>query len=83
MVKTKKVMCYTNNLNEILEDLKKWNVYVRDYNSSCVMFELQSSNTVYEIVLYNYQVATLQLEFVTSFEDLQMKILGKVIWNWK
>lgn len=83
MVKTNKVMCYTNNLNEILEDLKKWNVYVRDYNCSCVMFELQSNNTVYEIVLYNYQVATLPLTYVTSFEDLQMKILGKVIWNWK
>jgi hypothetical protein len=83
MVETKKICCYTNNMNEILKDLKKWNVYIRDHNSSCVIFELQSSNTLYEIVLYNYQVATLPFTYVDSFEDLQMKILGRVIWNWK
>lgn len=83
MVKTKEVLCYTNNINKFLEDLKKWNVYVEDYNNGCVIFELQSNNTIYKIVLYNYQVATLPLIYVTSFEDLQMKILGKVIWNWK
>ena len=83
MVKTKEVLCYTNSISKFLEDLKKWNVYVEDYNNGCVIFELQSNNTIYKIVLYNYQVATLPLIYVTSFEDLQMKILGKVIWNWK
>lgn len=83
MVKTKKVLCYTNNMNEILEDLKKWNVYLKDHHKSRIIFELQSSNILYEITLYNYPVESLTLTYVTSFEDLQMKILGKVIWNWK
>lgn len=81
MITRKKILCCTNNIDEILEELEKWNVYVKDRNSDCVAFELQSNNTLYEIVLYNYQIAT--LTYVTSFEDLQMKILGKVIWNWK
>lgn len=83
MVKTQTVLCYTNNINEILEDLKKWNVYLKDNHKSRIIFELQSNNILYEITLYNYPVESLSLTYITSFEDLQMKILGKVIWNWK
>lgn len=84
MVKTKNITCYTNNIDEILAELKKWNVYVLDYNKDCVMFELQSNNILYKIVLYKYQVTKFPtMIYVTSFEDLQMKILGKVIWNWR
>jgi hypothetical protein len=81
MVKTKEILCCTNNINEILADLKKWNVHVKNRNGDCVAFELQSNNTIYEIELYNYKLES--LTYITSFEDLQMKILGKVIWNWR
>lgn len=75
-----------DNVNKVSRELNKWNIPWHLNNEQEMSFSVQSNNTVYEInlLIYNEEhVSTEQYPEVVSFTDVQEKLFGKAIWDWK
>ncbi len=90
--KNRMFRAHSDDIKKIIEDLKKWDIEIKDRNNGLenngIIFEVQSDNTVYTIEIYEQEKCfmmeiDLNDPYVTSFDDIQMNLFGRVIWNWK
>ena len=84
----KTFIIHESDLNNLLNELKRWDIIPEETDKNYHLY-LQSNNKCYHVSLYVSErlflseVMSLDGGLIKTFEDIQMNIFNKIIWNWR
>lgn len=81
---------HVNDVDPLFEELSKWDIEPEECDGGFKFF-IQTNNECYEIEILVQEKFTVEEQlsmltmfpFIKDFADIQNRIFGKVIWNWK